>query len=43
MYTGAYTKLNIAYAASVLGRFQSNSWMNPWKTTKKDMTYLQDT
>lgn len=43
MYARAYTRPDIAYAASVLGRFQSNSRMNHWKITKKDMTYLQHT
>lgn len=41
MHKSTLGKPDIAYAVSVLGRFQSNSWMDYWKDGKEVMRYLQ--
>ena len=37
------TRLDIAYAIGVLGRYQSNLGIDHWKAAKKVMRYLQGT
>ena len=43
MYPQVCTKPDIAYVIRVLGRYQSNSRVDHWKSTKKVMCYLQGT
>ena len=43
MYGQTCTKLDISFAVGMLGRYQSNSGMDHWKTAKKVMRYLQGT
>ena len=43
MYAQVCTRLDIAYAVGVLGRYQSNLGIDHWRATKKVMRYLQGT
>ena len=43
MYAQVCTRLDIAYAVGVLGRYQSNPGMDQWRAAKKVMRYLQGT
>ena len=43
MYAQVCTRLNIAFADSVLGRFSSNPKLEHWVLAKKVMRYLQRT
>ena len=43
MYAQVCTRLDIAYAVGVLGRYQSNPGMDHWRAAKKVMRYLQGT
>ena len=43
MYAQFCTRPNIAFAARVLGRYQSNPSLDHWRAAKKVMTYLQGT
>ncbi|KAM2774890.1 hypothetical protein COP1_019726 [Malus domestica] len=43
MYAHVCTRLNIAYAISILGRFQSNHGNAHWLAAKKVLRYLQRT
>ena len=43
MYAQVCTRLDIAFAVRVLGRYQSNPGINHWRAAKKMMRYLQRT
>ena len=43
MYAQVCTRLDIAFAISVLGRFQSDPGMDHWRAAKKVLRYLQRT
>ena len=43
MYVQVYTRPDIAFAVSMLGRYQSNPGMGHWRATKKVLRYLQGT
>ena len=43
MYAQVYTRLDIAFAIGMLGRYHSNPSINHWKAAKKVMRYLQGT
>lgn len=43
MYAQVCTRSNLAFAISVLGRFQSNPGEQHWVATKKVLRYLQRT
>ncbi|XP_073107298.1 secreted RxLR effector protein 161-like [Elaeis guineensis] len=43
MYTQVCTRLNIAFAIGMLGRYQSNPGMDHWRAAKKVMRYLKGT
>ena len=43
MYAQVCTRLNIAYIAGMLGRYQSNPGLDHWKAAKKVLRYLQGT
>ena len=43
MYAQAYTRYDVTYDISVLGRLQSNHGNSHWLATKKVLIYLQRT
>ena len=43
MYAQVCTRPDIAFAVGVLGRYQSNPGIDPWRAVKKVMRYLQGT
>ena len=43
MYAQVCTRLDIAFAVGVLGRYQSNPGLDHWRAAKKVMRYLQGT
>jgi hypothetical protein len=43
LYAQVYTRLDIAMAVGMLGRYQNNSGMEHWKAAKRVMQYLQGT
>ncbi|CAM8996866.1 unnamed protein product [Rhodiola kirilowii] len=43
MYAQVCTRLDIAYAVGVLGRYQSNPGIDHWKAAKKVLRYFQGT
>jgi hypothetical protein len=43
MYVQVCMCSNLAFVTGLLGRFQSNSGIKHWKTTKKALRYLQGT
>lgn len=43
MYALFYTRLDIKYAVSLLGRYQSNPSLEHWKAVKNVMRWLQGT
>ncbi|KAH9765063.1 Amine oxidase [Citrus sinensis] len=43
MYAHVCTRHDIAFAVSILGRYQSNPGLDHWKAAKKVMRYLQGT
>ncbi|XP_057755682.1 secreted RxLR effector protein 161-like [Arachis stenosperma] len=43
MYAQVCTRLDIAFAISMLGRYQSNPGIIHWRATKKVLRYLQGT
>ena len=43
IYTQVCTKLDIAFAVGMLGRYQSNPSMDHWRAARKAMRYLKDT
>lgn len=42
MYAQAYTRYDVTYDISVLGRLQSNHGNSHWLAAKKVLIYLQD-
>ena len=43
MYAQVCTRLDIAFAVGMFGRYQSNPGIDHWKASKKVMRYLQGT
>ena len=43
MYAQVCTRLDIAFAIGMLGRYQSNPGMDHWRAAKKVMRYLKGT
>ena len=43
MYVQVYTRPNIAFSISMLGRYQSNPGIDHWRVAKKVLRYLQGT
>ena len=43
MYAQVCTRLDLAFAIGILGRYQSNPGMDHWRPTKKVLRYLQGT
>ncbi|XP_052193791.1 secreted RxLR effector protein 161-like [Diospyros lotus] len=43
MYAQTCTRLDKSFAVGILGRYQSNPWLDHWKAAKKFFKYLQGT
>ena len=43
MYAQICTRLDISFVVGMLGRYQSNPWLDHWKAAKKVLRYLQGT